>query len=165
MEKTRSQIVSLVISALSLFVLSAVYAHAALLEPSIGGGNANISPGDYFNNIYRLMVGITGVLAVIMIVVGGLEYIASAANPSAKASAKNRIWAAIGGLLLALSSYLILQTINPNLVNFNLNIEKKGLQQTGGATGGSAGGTTDGGSINAGGVNTGDGDTENDFPN
>ena len=68
----------LVISALSLFVLSAVYAHAALLEPSIGGGNANISPGDYFNNIYRLMVGITGVLAVIMIVVGGLEYIASA---------------------------------------------------------------------------------------
>ena len=48
------------------------------------------------------MVGITGVLAVIMIVVGGLEYIASATNPSAKASAKNRIWAAIGGLLLPL---------------------------------------------------------------
>ena len=165
MKKIKSPIIPLGISLLSLFVLSAVYAHAALLESSIVGGNSDISPGDYFNKIYRLMVGITGVLAVIMIVVGGLEYIASAANPSAKQSAKNRIWAAIGGLLLALSSYLILQTINPNLVNFNLNIEKKGLQQTGGATGGSAGGTTDGGSINAGGVNTGDGDTENDFPN
>mgnify|MGYP001586349386 CR=1 FL=1 len=159
MKKTRSQIIFLAVSALSLFMLSAVYAHAVLLENLGGGVNADADPGEYFNKIYRLMVGVTGVLAVIMIVVGGLEYIASAANPSAKESAKKRIWAAIGGLLLALSSYLILQTINPNLVNFNLNIEKKGLQQTGGATGGSAGGTTDGGSINAGGVDTGATDT------
>ena len=147
MKKTRSQIILLAISALSLFMFSAVYAHATLLEPSVGGGNTSADPGEYFNNIYRLMVGITGVLAVIMIVVGGLEYIASAANPSAKESAKKRIWAAIGGLLLALSSYLILQTINPDLVNFNLNIEKKTLQQTGGAP---SGGTTSGGTINAG---------------
>ncbi len=147
MKKTRSQITILAASLFSLFMFSVVYAHAALLlEPSIGGGNASANPGKYFNNIYRLMVGITGVLAVIMIVVGGLEYIASAANPSAKESAKKRIWAAIGGLLLALSSYLILQTINPDLVNFNLNIEKQKLQKTGGATGGSA----TGGSINAG---------------
>ncbi|MCR4330509.1 MAG: hypothetical protein NUV49_01350 [Patescibacteria group bacterium] len=146
MKKIKSPIIHLVIPTLSVFMLSVVYAHAALLEPSIGGGNATGNPGDYFNNIYRLMVGITSVLAVIMIVVGGLEYIASAANPSAKASAKSRIWAAIGGLLLALSSYLILQTINPDLVNFNLNIEKKGLQQTGGATGG---GAPSGGTINA----------------
>ena len=152
MKKTRSKIVFLAITALSLFVLSAISAHAALLEPSIGGGDTGTNPGEYFKNIYNLMVGIAGVLAVIMIVVGGLEYIASAANPSAKESAKKRIWAAIGGLLLALSSYLILQTVNPDLVKFDLNIEKKGLQQKPAAGGGTPGG----------GINTGGGDTEGD---
>ncbi|MCR4306846.1 MAG: pilin [Candidatus Yonathbacteria bacterium] len=150
MKKTKPQIIFIAVSALFLFILSGVSAYAALLEPSIGGGvNVDANPGEYFNKIYRLMVGVAGVLAVIMIVIGGLEYIASAANPSAKASAKNRIWAAIGGLLLALSSYLILQTINPDLVNFNLNIIKSDnlYQKTGGSTGGGAPG---GGSINAG---------------
>jgi len=99
-----------------LLTLFGITAYAALLEPSIAGGEANPSPGSYFKNLYEIGVGLAGVLAVLFIVIGGLEYIASAANPSAKESAKKRIWAAIGGLLLALASYLILQTINPALV-------------------------------------------------
>lgn len=86
-----------------------------LLEGSIIDSD-NPSPEAYLSNLYRITVGFAAVLAVVMIVWGGIEYIASAANPSAKENAKKRIWAAIGGLLLALLSFLILQTINPSLV-------------------------------------------------
>jgi len=98
-----------------LLTLFGITAYAALLEPSIID-DTNPSTGSYFERLYEIGVGLAGVLAVLFIVIGGLEYIASAANPSAKESAKKRIWAAIGGLLLALASYLILQTINPALV-------------------------------------------------
>ena len=59
---------------------------------------------------------LTVALAILMIVVGGVQYTISWASSSAKGEAKTRIFSAIGGLVLALLSYLILQTINPALV-------------------------------------------------
>jgi len=80
-----------------------------------------------------------------MIVWGGIEYIASAASPSARSDANTRIWAALGGLLLALFSFLLLRTINPNLTDFNVGLEK--IAPAGGVTdvgvGGGAQGTID----------------------
>jgi len=70
----------------------------------------------YFKTAYNTALTITVALAVIMIVIGGVQYTISWASPSAKGDAKTRIWGAIGGLVLALASYLILRTINSSLV-------------------------------------------------
>lgn len=95
-----------------------------LLENSIiGGKTGDVDPGEYFKNLYQIGVGIAGVLAVIMLVIGGIEYISSAVIDT-KAEAKKRIWAAIGGLLLALVSYILLGTINQKFVNSSLTLQQ-----------------------------------------
>jgi hypothetical protein len=117
-------------SALSLFfLLFTDKASAVLLADLPGTKDADSNPGIYLKAIYRLTIGIAGVLAVLMIVIGGLEYIASRGNPGLMGDAKKRIWAAIGGLLIALSAVLILRTINPKLVEFELGLDKINIKK------------------------------------
>jgi hypothetical protein len=80
-----------------------------------GGGNL----GGYLNLMIKLFIGICAVLAVIMIVLGGIEYMTSGLI-SSKEHGKERILGAVFGLLLALGAYLLLYTINPDLLNTNL---------------------------------------------
>lgn len=100
-------------------LLSSAGAVSAVTTVTLPGVNAGTSPGvsSYLSSIYTLGVGLAGVLAVLMIVIGGIQYIGSGMSPSAKEDAKGRITNAILGLLLALASWLILNTINPNLVS------------------------------------------------
>lgn len=74
--------------------------------------------------ILKLLLGSTGILAFLMIVVGGLQYVAAGAsgNPEKVQDARNRILMAIGGLLLALGSWLILSIINPDLLKLELKL-------------------------------------------
>lgn len=74
--------------------------------------------GEYLAVVYRYLVVLAGVAAVIMIIVAGIQWTASGGNSSTIESAKNRIIGALTGLGLAVGSYLILYTINPDLVNF-----------------------------------------------
>jgi hypothetical protein len=77
----------------------------------------------YLQGIFIALVGLCVVFAVAMIVVGGIQYVL-AAVPSSKENGKKRIMGAVGGLLLALLSYLLLQAINPELLNIGLNLDK-----------------------------------------
>ena len=70
----------------------------------------------YFKYIYQIGLGIVGIIALITIVIGGVMYMTSAGNISQKSEAKDRITSAMLGLILALGAYLILYTINPDLV-------------------------------------------------
>ena len=72
-------------------------------------------------------MGMWGVLAMIMIMAGGLEYMTTELI-SNKEQAKERIANAIFGLLLALGAYTILYTINPELLNTNIKIEKQTIE-------------------------------------
>jgi len=72
----------------------------------------------YLNTMIALFIGISAVLAVIMIVLGGIQY-ATSELISSKEAGKERIRNALFGLLLALGSWLILNTINPDLLNTN----------------------------------------------
>src|SRR3989344_2396705 len=78
----------------------------------------------YLSVLFKFMLVLAGALAVLMIVFGGIMYITSGGNASSIEKAKSRIWSAIGGLVLAVAAYLILYTINPNLVNLDLGIQK-----------------------------------------
>ncbi|MBP6883796.1 MAG: lytic murein transglycosylase [Candidatus Pacebacteria bacterium] len=77
--------------------------------------------GGYINTIITLVIGIAAVLAMVMIVMGGIEYMTSELI-SSKEAGKQRINNAILGLLIALGAWLILYTINPDLLNTNVGI-------------------------------------------
>ncbi|MEK9181989.1 MAG: pilin [Patescibacteria group bacterium] len=83
-------------------------------------GTTNIQT--YIPGIFKLAIGIAGVLAVLMIIIGGVEYITTDAIQG-KSEGKERIQNALWGLVLVLVSWILLYTINPKLTDFNLNVE------------------------------------------
>ncbi len=76
----------------------------------------------YVPAIFKLAIGLSAVAAVVMIVIGGFQYMTSDAIQG-KSAGKERIKNAIYGLILVIAAWLILNEINPNLLNINLNIE------------------------------------------
>ncbi len=72
----------------------------------------------YISGIYRLSVGLGAILAAVMIVFGGFKYLLAASVPDVK-DGKTIIQDAVIGLVVLLSSFLILKTINPQLVESN----------------------------------------------
>ena len=90
-----------------------------LLEPGVGQATQIDTSGNlklFLSSVYNFGVAAAAVLAVLMIAWGGVEYMTTEAFQG-KSDAKNKIWNAIFGLLLVLASYLILWTINPNIIN------------------------------------------------
>ena len=77
--------------------------------------------GNYLNIMIRLIIGLVAVGAVVMIFIGGIEYMTSEII-SNKEHGKERIRNALLGLLIALSAYLLLKTINPDLLKTDINI-------------------------------------------
>ena len=73
----------------------------------------------YLNTMLTIFIGICAVLAVVMIVLGGIEYMTSEL-PGNKENGKEKIRNAVFGLLLALGAWLILNTINPKLLKVDL---------------------------------------------
>ncbi len=78
---------------------------------------------DYFNTVYKIGIGIAAVLAIIMLVFGGVQYMSTDAL-SGKSEGKSKMTRAIFGLILALGSFVILNTVNPKLLNFTFNIDQ-----------------------------------------
>jgi len=76
--------------------------------------------GKYLNIVIKFFIGMAAVLSMIMIVMGGIEYMTSDLV-SSKESGKSKITNAVLGLLLALGSYAILNTLNPKLLEVCLN--------------------------------------------
>jgi hypothetical protein len=71
---------------------------------------------DYIKTLYLFGMGIAGILAMAMIIVGGFQWMGGGSITSTRA-AKSRVSNAVLGLVLLLAAYLILNTINPALVN------------------------------------------------
>ncbi len=80
------------------------------------------------NRIYQWSLGIGALLALLMTVLGGYYYMTSGGNAEQAAKGQEMIWGAIIGLVLLFAAYLILRTINPDLVNFK--VDTSGLKGT-----------------------------------
>ena len=108
--------------AISVFFFYAFVASAQVqISTNIPGAtSASSSPGVFIFNFYGFAISLGGILAFGAIVYGGFKYAISAGNPSKQSDAKSWITDALWGLLLLFSAYLVLHTINPNLVNLNL---------------------------------------------
>ena len=98
-----------------------------LLAP-LPGGDATV-PADatgfsiYAAQFFWFLLSAAVILALVMLVIGGVEYAGSAGNTSLLGDAKGRMLNALLGLLLALSAWLILNLVNPDLVDFSLTIQ------------------------------------------
>jgi len=88
--------------------------------PGMGTVTSSTPPGQFVKGFYDFALMIGGVLAFGAIVYGGVLYAASAGNPSKQSEGKEWVKSALLGLLLLGGAYLILYTINPDLVNLNL---------------------------------------------
>jgi len=73
---------------------------------------------DYLSTVYKLAITIGALIAVVMLVTGGVRYMLSESFTDID-KAKTRIKNALWGLLILVGSFLILYTINPNLLNFS----------------------------------------------
>ncbi|MCC7522966.1 hypothetical protein IT407_04195 [Candidatus Uhrbacteria bacterium] len=73
--------------------------------------------GQYVNIVYRYMVGIVLIVAIVMVVYGGFRYLTGATSGNV-AKGKEIIRDAMIGMLLTLGAYVILNTINPATVSF-----------------------------------------------
>lgn len=89
----------------------------------------DLTLSQYLRWLFNFTLIATGFLAVLMITIGGVEFMISGANESSRGDAKKRISGALWGLLLALGAWLILYTINPELLKLNFALPPSGQVQ------------------------------------
>lgn len=75
---------------------------------------------DYVKYIFNFAIWIVGFLAFVVLILGGVRYLTSAGNPATMDDSKKQMFAGILGMILLFSSYMILTTINPELVVFDV---------------------------------------------
>jgi hypothetical protein len=92
------------------------------LEPLPGyitGVNGQTDISSYISSVFTILFVLGGLFAVVLIIIGGITYMASEVSIDGKGKAKKRIQNALWGLLLLIGSFIILHTINPQFINLN----------------------------------------------
>lgn len=90
------------------------------LTVTIGQKARVIDVGDYIATVYNYGVAIVGILAGTMFVIGGFQYLTAGGDSSRVSKAKERIRDALVGLLLTFGAYVILNTINPDILKLQM---------------------------------------------
>ncbi|MBX4188367.1 MAG: hypothetical protein KW793_04525 [Candidatus Doudnabacteria bacterium] len=83
-------------------------------------GTATGDIGRCVSQIYIWSLGISGILAVVMVVLGGYMIMTARGNGAQAAKGRTFLTSALAGLVLLLGAYLILNTINSDLTNFSI---------------------------------------------
>ena len=81
---------------------------------SISGNSGTDLAMNYVSMIYKFGASILGIIAVLVIVISGVQIITGGVDDGAISAAKNRILQALLSLAMLFSSALILRTINPD---------------------------------------------------
>lgn len=83
--------------------------------------------GQYIVDIYKYAIGIVGILAAIVLMYGGVVWITAFGSGDRISEAQSWIKASLTGLVLALSSFMILNMVNPDLTSFKpINLDTPG---------------------------------------
>jgi len=121
-----------------IFVSQTVYGAPRIIEfkpqiPIPGGieGQTAISPvindgvlqsnllSRYIKSLYDYGIAVAGILAAIVMMGGGVLWLTSGGSENRISQAKDLIFGSVIGLGLVFSSWIILNTVNPDLLNFN----------------------------------------------
>lgn len=122
-----------------LFIPASVHAvdfQALTGIPGIKEAGSSQNLGTLINNLYRIAIGIAGVIAVLQIIKGGITYMLGD-GVTEKREATHHIRMSVLGLFLVLSPYLVFSIIDPRIVN-NLNIDLSVLTPPAPTPGGTA---------------------------
>ncbi len=92
----------------------------ATTKISFGGKRNFTDIGDFIKYAYEYGMWIAGILAVSVIIAAGFGWVMSGGNADSISSAKKKIAGSLTGLILLSLSYVILNTINPYLVELRL---------------------------------------------
>jgi len=71
---------------------------------------------NYLRYVFTFAIAISGIVAFGAMIYGGLLYVTSTGDPAKISDAKDQVIASFLGLIIILSSFLILNTINPKIV-------------------------------------------------
>lgn len=72
----------------------------------------------YIESVYKYAIGAVAILAAVVMIIGGAVWMTAAGSQTRIGEAKQWITGALIGLVLSLCSFMILQTVNPDLVAF-----------------------------------------------
>ena len=99
--------------------------------PGVGSGsNKSITNfSQYVRGMFQFLIGLAALLAVVQIIFGGIEYMTTDAI-SGKSAGKERINQALLGLLLAIGAWLVLSTIDPNILKTTLDTAEETARDT-----------------------------------
>lgn len=129
----RSKKLLLILPLFFIFLLSAgfVFAQRELEVPLPQIGEATISETpllpEYVKYIFNFSITIAGLVAFLSLIYGGVRYLTSAGNPATMSDARDQIFAGIIGLIVILGSWVLLTTINPQLVVINPQLKESEL--------------------------------------
>ncbi|MGC9598850.1 MAG: sensory rhodopsin II transducer [Minisyncoccia bacterium] len=90
------------------------------VSSNLPGVASTTSIAGIVSGFYGFALLIAGILAFGAIVYGGIKYAASRGNPSAESEGKSWVTNALLGLLLLAGAYIILYTVNPQLVSLQI---------------------------------------------
>lgn len=76
--------------------------------------------GEYVSGVYKWMIGVAGFLAIVMVLIGGLQWVLSAGGAGSIEQAKTRMRNGVIGIVLLFCVVLILQTVNPQLLKLEV---------------------------------------------
>ena len=131
MRSVSIKIMYLTLTIVVVFSLFSALAYAqtdkyTVLAPLPGVGNnaaKTTTLTDYLPAIFKLSIGIAAVLAFVMITFGGITYMTTDAI-GGKSRGREYITNALWGLLLVIGAWVILNTINPQILSFDLFLKK-----------------------------------------
>jgi hypothetical protein len=124
----------IILSSSLFFLATTVFAQEEVIQlqsiaQQLGAQSSSGGLGDLINQIFYVVLAVAIVLAVSMVIRGGYEYMTSSDSGDKKSRAKRRIQAAFGGLLLAVGSVVILNSINRGITNFSISFPQlQGVQ-------------------------------------
>ena len=96
-------------------------ASASSLQDGVNAARGDGQPGELFGgtgiitSLTNTLLFIVGILAVIMLIIGGLRYVVSGGNSTAVTAAKNTILYAIVGLVVSFLAFAAINFILGNL--------------------------------------------------
>jgi len=116
-------VVFIVLNLFIFYRVEAVVNEYIMLEPLPGFEDGKVDIESYLPKIFTLSLQLATALAVFMISFGGFKYLTEESF-TGKSDARKIITNAIQGLLILLTSWLLLYTLNPDLVKNNFIIPK-----------------------------------------
>jgi hypothetical protein len=96
----------------------------AMSYPEMGGItlSSTTTAAEYIVYFFNLSVAVGATLAVVMLVMAGLEYVLSRGDVTKVQDARKRIQNSLLGLVILLGSYILLQIINPQLTKISVTV-------------------------------------------